>query len=109
MCKERRLWRQTLFLVGPALAAAGTRSHLYHAGHFHTFRKPEREARKALRAARSAASPRDAGPRRLRRSATAGQARPAERDGPAAEAGGTAAGGEVAGERRGRARPRVGE
>ncbi len=54
VCKERRLWRQTLFLVGPALAAGGTRSHLYHAGHFHTFRKPEREARTALRAARAA-------------------------------------------------------
>ena len=53
VCKERRLWRQTLFLVGPALAASGTRSHLYHAGHFHTFRKPERAARAALRAARA--------------------------------------------------------
>jgi precorrin-4/cobalt-precorrin-4 C11-methyltransferase len=53
VCKERRLWRQTLFLVGAALAAGGTRSHLYHAGHFHTFRKPEREARTALRAARA--------------------------------------------------------
>ncbi len=53
VCKERRLWRQTLFLVGPALAAAGTRSHLYHAGHFHTFRKPDPQAREALRAART--------------------------------------------------------
>ena len=52
VCKERKLWRQTLFLVGPALAAGGTRSHLYHAGHFHTFRKPERAARAALRATR---------------------------------------------------------
>jgi precorrin-4/cobalt-precorrin-4 C11-methyltransferase len=51
-CKARKLWRQTLFLVGPALAAGGTRSHLYHAGHFHTFRKPDREARRTLRAAR---------------------------------------------------------
>lgn len=54
VCKERRLWRQTLFLVGPALAAGGTRSHLYHPGHFHTFRRPDPEARRALRAARRA-------------------------------------------------------
>ena len=51
-CKERKLWRQTLFLVGPALGATGTRSHLYHAGHFHTFRKPDPAARRALRASR---------------------------------------------------------
>ncbi|OLT11880.1 precorrin-4 C(11)-methyltransferase [Pseudonocardia sp. CNS-139] len=56
VCKERRFWRQTLFLVGPALGAAGTRSHLYHPGHFHTFRKPEPAARRALRAARAAGS-----------------------------------------------------
>ncbi len=54
VCKERKLWRQTLFLVGPALAAAGTRSHLYDAGHFHTFRKPDPAARQALRARRAA-------------------------------------------------------
>jgi precorrin-4/cobalt-precorrin-4 C11-methyltransferase len=53
VCRERKLWRQTLFLVGPALDAAGTRSHLYHAGHFHTFRKPDPAARRALRAARA--------------------------------------------------------
>ncbi|MBW0098094.1 precorrin-4 C(11)-methyltransferase [Pseudonocardia sp. KRD-184] len=53
VCKERKLWRQTLFLVGAALGAKGTRSHLYHAGHFHTFRKPDAEARRALRAARA--------------------------------------------------------
>jgi precorrin-4/cobalt-precorrin-4 C11-methyltransferase len=57
VCKQRRLWRQTLFLVGPALGATGTRSHLYHPGHFHTFRKPERAARVALRAARAAGRP----------------------------------------------------
>jgi precorrin-4/cobalt-precorrin-4 C11-methyltransferase len=54
VCKERKLWRQTLFLVGPALAAAGTRSHLYHSGHFHTFRKPDPAARRALKAAKTA-------------------------------------------------------
>jgi precorrin-4/cobalt-precorrin-4 C11-methyltransferase len=47
--KEHRLWKHTLFLVGPALAAAGTRSHLYHPGHFHTFRKADKAARRALR------------------------------------------------------------
>ncbi len=52
VCRERKLWRQTLFLVGPALAAGGTRSHLYHPGHFHTFRKPDPAARRALRASR---------------------------------------------------------
>ncbi|MGK5531970.1 precorrin-4 C(11)-methyltransferase [Streptomyces sp. URMC 129] len=52
--KEHRLWKHTLFLVGPALAASGTRSHLYHPGHFHGFRRAERGARDALRAARAA-------------------------------------------------------
>lgn len=50
--KLHKLWRHTLFLVGEALRAKGTRSHLYHAGHFHTFRKPDRAARTRLRAAR---------------------------------------------------------
>jgi precorrin-4/cobalt-precorrin-4 C11-methyltransferase len=52
-CKRHKLWRHTLFLVGPALGASGTRSHLYHPGHFHTFRKPDRKARQQLRAART--------------------------------------------------------
>jgi len=39
----------TLFLIGPALDAHGTRSHLYHPGHFHGYRKADPEARKALR------------------------------------------------------------
>ncbi|MET8233180.1 precorrin-4 C(11)-methyltransferase [Micromonospora sp. NPDC005298] len=47
--KQHRLWKHTLFLVGPALAAEGTRSHLYHPGHFHTFRKAEPAARAELR------------------------------------------------------------
>ncbi|MFW6689665.1 precorrin-4 C(11)-methyltransferase [Streptomyces sp. MAR4 CNX-425] len=47
--KQHRLWKHTLFLVGPALAAAGTRSHLYHPGHFHGFRRAEPGARRALR------------------------------------------------------------
>jgi precorrin-4/cobalt-precorrin-4 C11-methyltransferase len=47
--KRHRLWKHTLFLVGPALAAAGTRSHLYHPGHFHTFRRAEPAARAQLR------------------------------------------------------------
>ncbi|HEY3752659.1 MAG TPA: precorrin-4 C(11)-methyltransferase [Pseudonocardiaceae bacterium] len=48
--KEHKLWRHTLFLVGKALRAEGTRSHLYHAGHFHTYRKADPAARRALRA-----------------------------------------------------------
>ncbi|HVV23337.1 MAG TPA: precorrin-4 C(11)-methyltransferase [Pseudonocardiaceae bacterium] len=49
--KQHRLWRHTLFLVGKSLRAGGTRSHLYHAGHFHTYRKADPAARRALRAA----------------------------------------------------------
>jgi precorrin-4/cobalt-precorrin-4 C11-methyltransferase len=52
--KGARLWKHTLFLVGPALTAGGTRSHLYHPGHFHGFRKAEAGARRELRAARAA-------------------------------------------------------
>ncbi len=47
--KERKLWKHTLVLVGPGLAASGSRSHLYHPGHFHGFRKADRQARKQLR------------------------------------------------------------
>ena len=47
--KQRKLWKHTLVLVGPALAAAGSRSHLYHPGHFHGYRKAEPQARKQLR------------------------------------------------------------
>ncbi len=47
--REHKLWKHTLFLVGPALAAAGTRSHLYHPGHFHGYRRADPEARRALR------------------------------------------------------------
>ena len=49
--KERKLWKHTLVLVGPGLAAGGSRSHLYHPGHFHGYRKADRQARKQLRAA----------------------------------------------------------
>lgn len=49
-----KLWKHTLVLVGPALAAGGTRSHLYHPGHFHGFRRADPQQRKALRAARAA-------------------------------------------------------
>jgi precorrin-4/cobalt-precorrin-4 C11-methyltransferase len=48
--KEHKLWKHTLVLVGPALAAGGTRSHLYHPGHFHGFRRATPEARRRLRA-----------------------------------------------------------
>jgi precorrin-4/cobalt-precorrin-4 C11-methyltransferase len=47
--KERKLWKHTLILVGPGLAAGGSRSHLYHPGHFHAYRKADPEARKQLR------------------------------------------------------------
>jgi precorrin-4/cobalt-precorrin-4 C11-methyltransferase len=48
--KEHKLWKHTLVLVGPALSAGGTRSHLYHPGHFHGFRRATPEARRRLRA-----------------------------------------------------------
>jgi precorrin-4/cobalt-precorrin-4 C11-methyltransferase len=51
--REHRLYKHTLVLVGPALAAGGTRSHLYHPGHFHEHRRVESpEARAQLRARR---------------------------------------------------------
>jgi len=54
--KARRLWKHTLVLVGPALAAGGTRSHLYHPGHFHEYRKADRAARRALRSREASAA-----------------------------------------------------
>jgi precorrin-4/cobalt-precorrin-4 C11-methyltransferase len=52
--RERRWWKHTLVLVGPALAATSTRtrSHLYHPGHFHGHRKAEPGARRELRRGR---------------------------------------------------------
>ncbi|WP_018640078.1 precorrin-4 C(11)-methyltransferase [Parafrankia elaeagni] len=47
--REHRLWKHTLILVGPALDAGGRRSHLYHPGHFHTYRRAQPAARSALR------------------------------------------------------------
>jgi len=47
--KDHKLWKHTLVLVGPALAAAGTRSHLYHPGHFHGYRRADPQARRQLR------------------------------------------------------------
>ncbi|HET6212849.1 MAG TPA: precorrin-4 C(11)-methyltransferase [Micromonosporaceae bacterium] len=47
--KAHKLWKHTLFLVGPALGASGTRSHLYHPGHFHGFRRADKAARAALK------------------------------------------------------------
>jgi precorrin-4/cobalt-precorrin-4 C11-methyltransferase len=49
--RARKLWKHTLFLVGPALGARGTRSRLYHPGHFHGFRRADPAARTALRGA----------------------------------------------------------
>jgi len=65
--RARKLWKHTLFLVGPALAASGTRSHLYHPGHFHGHRRAQPRARRELRTA-------DAAVRGRARSAGAGQA-----------------------------------
>jgi precorrin-4/cobalt-precorrin-4 C11-methyltransferase len=50
--KAHKLWKHTLFLVGPALAARGQRSHLYHPGHFHGHRRADASARRALRESR---------------------------------------------------------
>jgi precorrin-4/cobalt-precorrin-4 C11-methyltransferase len=47
--KDRKLWKHTLVLVGPGLDAKGSRSHLYHPGHFHGYRRADRQARKQLR------------------------------------------------------------
>ena len=47
--REHKFWKHTLFLVGPGLAHTGTRSHLYHPGHFHGFRKADRAARVVLK------------------------------------------------------------
>jgi precorrin-4/cobalt-precorrin-4 C11-methyltransferase len=47
--REHKLWKHTLVLIGPGLAAGGSRSHLYHPGHFHGFRRADPVARKQLR------------------------------------------------------------
>jgi len=61
--KANRLWKHTLVLAGPALAAGGTRSHLYHPGHFHEYRKADRAARETLRGQQSGGSGRRGGQR----------------------------------------------
>ncbi len=52
--RANKLWKHTLVLVGPALQAGGTRSHLYHPGHFHGHRRADPSARRALRQGRGA-------------------------------------------------------
>jgi precorrin-4/cobalt-precorrin-4 C11-methyltransferase len=47
--RGHKLWKHTLVLVGPALDGADTRSHLYHPGHFHGYRRADPEARRELR------------------------------------------------------------
>ena len=42
--RDHKLYKHTMVLVGPALAAGGTRSHLYHPGHFHEHRRVESAA-----------------------------------------------------------------
>jgi precorrin-4/cobalt-precorrin-4 C11-methyltransferase len=61
--KEHKLWKHTLFLVGPGLASHETRSHLYHPGHFHGFRKADLESRRQLLADRQARSDDEVGAR----------------------------------------------
>jgi len=61
--KEHKLWKHTLFLVGPGLRSHETRSHLYHPGHFHGFRKADHEARRQLKAERRSRSGGDIGAR----------------------------------------------
>ncbi|HWG60952.1 MAG TPA: precorrin-4 C(11)-methyltransferase [Streptosporangiaceae bacterium] len=50
--KAHKLWKHTLILVGPALSARGSRSHLYHPGHFHSHRRADPAARRVLRSSR---------------------------------------------------------
>lgn len=52
--KEHMLWKHTLFLIGPGLTSHRTRSHLYHPGHFHGFRKADHDARRQLKAEHAA-------------------------------------------------------
>src|SRR5207247_1326819 len=47
--RQRRLWKHTLVLVGPARAAPGPRSHLHPPGHFHGHRRADPAARRQLR------------------------------------------------------------
>lgn len=53
--QSHKLYRHTLVLVGPALSAGGTRSHLYHPGHFHEHRRVESPAARAELRARDRA------------------------------------------------------
>ncbi len=60
--KAHRLWKHTLVLAGPALTAEGTRSHLYHPGHFHEYRRADLAARRALRGGAESAGAGPGGP-----------------------------------------------
>lgn len=51
--KQHKLWKHTLVLIGPGLTTKGSRSHLYHPGHFHGYRKAEPRARQQLREAKA--------------------------------------------------------
>lgn len=98
--KQHKLWRHTLFLVGWALTEGGTRSHLYNPGHFHTFRRADPAARRALRAqrgdsAQNTARPQPKGSTRPRPEGGSG-ARSAP-EGSASQSGSTAAGSTAAG------------
>ncbi len=45
--REHKLYKHTMVLVGPALGTGGTRSHLYHPGHFHEHRRVESSSARA--------------------------------------------------------------
>ena len=62
--KEHMLGKHTLFLIGPGLSSHRTRSHLYHPGHFHGFRKADHDARRQLKAERAALPGDDVGAER---------------------------------------------
>ncbi len=49
--REHQLWKHTVVLVGPAMAESpeGSRSHLYHPGFRHEYRKAEKKAQQELR------------------------------------------------------------
>ncbi|MBB5155590.1 precorrin-4 C11-methyltransferase [Saccharopolyspora phatthalungensis] len=54
--KQHKLWGHTLFIVGKGLNGNGTRSHPYHSGNFHTYRRVDPATRRALRAERPSVS-----------------------------------------------------
>ncbi|MER7013376.1 precorrin-4 C(11)-methyltransferase [Saccharopolyspora sp. NPDC000359] len=74
--KQRKLWRNTLFIVGKSLTGSGPRSHPYH---FHTYRRAESSPRRTMRPSASRRRSTEPGARRSTEpSADPGGARGAE-------------------------------